>query len=480
MSTRQLRPRSAAPTPRSSTASSSPAQLTAPPVKRAASASASASAPFAGKRVKLGPDASAPPSPPGTPVARKRASRGGAGTPGRAPPGTEENRPVVKRGAVDRAGARRGRAGAEGKTTVEVIDPVDEPLVRDGKPLDALVGGRKRAKVEDIAGGAPASGSGSATDPKHPKAALLASVNRTPFPSFKNPPSSQYYDVVRFLTPAHGYLAPPARPKELFDHPGAAAGCGQVPLVLDGLCRTIISQSVTSASAKRVKDALDEAYGRGEYRRMLDGGEARLMDVVGVGGLRKKGTWIFRILQWVDARQAGRGALSLEWLRDKTDREILEVFLGFQGVGLKTAYCMLLLNIGRERMAVDTHVWRLAKQLGWCPPNATADQCSVHLDLSVPDDLKYPLHILLWREGKGCKRCAVQGKTSLDLAHTATGICPIERFCRRDKGTPRALKLEKHGEGEEVVAREKELSAAEVAEKEEEKPDVDGLKYVEH
>lgn len=487
MSTRQLRPRAPAVIPQPKLQAPRPTQpatpVSPPDHKRAASPSAAPAASH--KKPKLEPT-TALPSPPETPLIGKRASgKVKAEQEPAAVGGADENTPVGGRG-----GAKRGRAQAGVKLEAEQ----EGLLVHDGGKVAKVAGkggaGSKRAKKAPAASKVnpdndddDATAPASTKQPKpraHPKAALLASIHHSPFPTFKNPPSSQYYEVTALLTAAHGYSAPPSRPKELVDLPGAGAGCGQVPFVLDGLCRTIISQSVTSASAKRVKDALDEAYGRGDYRAMLEGGEARLMEVVGVGGLRKKGSWIFNILKWVDERQGGEGVLSLEWLRDKTDDEILEVFLGFQGVGLKTAYCMLLLNIGRERMAVDTHVWRLSKQLGWCPQSATADQCAIHLDNSIPDELKYQLHILLWREGKGCKRCAVGGRTSLDLAHTVTGVCPIEKFCKREKGAGPAKKVAKKEEEGQVVAKEEDAPAEVVAEMEEEKPEVDGVAYVEH
>jgi endonuclease III len=43
----------------------------------------------------------------------------------------------------------------------------------------------------------------------------------------------------------------------------------------------------------------------------------------------------------------------------------------FKGVGPKTASCVLLFCLSRDSFAVDTHVFRLSKQLGWVPGKAT-------------------------------------------------------------------------------------------------------------
>jgi endonuclease-3 len=42
----------------------------------------------------------------------------------------------------------------------------------------------------------------------------------------------------------------------------------------------------------------------------------------------------------------------------------------FKGVGPKTVSCVLMFTLGRAEFPVDTHVWRIAKRLGWVPANA--------------------------------------------------------------------------------------------------------------
>ena len=39
-------------------------------------------------------------------------------------------------------------------------------------------------------------------------------------------------------------------------------------------------------------------------------------------------------------------------------------------------------------LQVDTHVWRIAKRLGWIPAKASRDETYEHLNMRVPDDIK--------------------------------------------------------------------------------------------
>lgn len=148
----------------------------------------------------------------------------------------------------------------------------------------------------------------------------------------------------------------------------------------------------------------------------------------------------------------------------------------YDSVGIKTASCVLLFCLGRDSFAVDTHVWRITQSLGWLPPNGSTysqedppkklkqtsnppsrDQTFYHLDHLLPSHLKYPLHSLLVRHGRGCVRCAANGVTTQDFVDE----CPIDHLVRRKKGkytTPtkqrKAVKTEEGGEtvGHVVVA----------------------------
>jgi endonuclease III len=113
--------------------------------------------------------------------------------------------------------------------------------------------------------------------------------------------------------------------------------------------------------------------------------------------------------------------VSLEHLRPLGDAEIKAALMQYPGVGPKTASCVLLFCLGRDSFAVDTHVFRIAKQLGWVPPKATREQTHTHLDARVPKHLQYALHVLLIRHGKSCYRCAAQGRPQ----QPPLGPCPL-------------------------------------------------------
>lgn len=136
----------------------------------------------------------------------------------------------------------------------------------------------------------------------------------TPYPDFARPTPEQCQDVYERLCSVHGK---PERPKVLEDRPNAAAGCGQVPDVLDAVVRTILSQNTTSKNSTAAKNAIDKQYGRAAYRAVLEGGEEKLAETIQCGGLAKvKAKAIIKILDRLKEKEGSKGELSLDYLHE--------------------------------------------------------------------------------------------------------------------------------------------------------------------
>ena len=99
---------------------------------------------------------------------------------------------------------------------------------------------------------------------------------------------------------------------------------------------------------------------------------------------------------------------------------------------------MLLFCLQRPSFAVDTHVFRLCRYLGWVPSDAEAkakgwprverNTTYSHCEVRVPDEHKYPLHQLLIKLGKTCGRC--RAATGMGSEGWKKG-CPIEQLVTR-------------------------------------------------
>jgi endonuclease-3 len=165
---------------------------------------------------------------------------------------------------------------------------------------------------------------------------------------------------------------------------------------LDGLIGTILSQHTSDTNSDAAYESLRRAFRT--WRECMQARPADVERAIRSGGLaRQKTRSIQAILRFL---QADRGRLSLEFLRRWPLRRAREYLLALPGVGPKTAACVLLFNLHRPALPVDTHVHRLARRLGLIPDDTSAEDAHELLEIACPRQLVYSFHVLLIRHGR--------------------------------------------------------------------------------
>lgn len=234
-----------------------------------------------------------------------------------------------------------------------------------------------------------------------------------PFPEFARPSPTECALAVQVLGDLHGTPTPGK----------------QTMGVLDSLVRTILSQNTTDKNSRVAFLSLKEHFPK--WREVYDAvGTGRVEASIRHGGLADiKARNIHVILDYLltqhaDKCEDGGQEPSYEWLRKESDEFCKAELSQHKGVGPKTVSCVMMFNLMRPEFPVDTHVWHIAKKMNWTPQASSAETCYLHMNKRVPDDLKYPLHILLVEHGKRCTRCAKNGKLQLP----EEGGCPLVNF----------------------------------------------------
>jgi endonuclease-3 len=181
------------------------------------------------------------------------------------------------------------------------------------------------------------------------------------------------------------------------------------------LVRTLLSQNTTDTNSHEGYRRL-----RRRFRSWTAAADAPVRAIercIRPCGLsRRKAPRIRRILRRI---RDERGRISLEFLRRRPVDEARDYLLAFDGVGLKTALCVLLFAFGMPVLPVDTHVRRVAGRLGLVPPRTTADKTSELLTPQVAPQHRYELHVLLIAHGR--QRCRA--------ANPQCGGCPLLAMC---------------------------------------------------
>ncbi|KAK5958178.1 hypothetical protein OHC33_000019 [Knufia fluminis] len=259
----------------------------------------------------------------------------------------------------------------------------------------------------------------------------------SPFPDFPHPTPDEARLAHKILSNLHGARIRPEKVVARND----SAGCGDSPSVLDALVRTILSQNTSDKNSTRAKRAMDEVYGASDkWDAIANGGQSKLQDAIKSGGLAVvKSKVIISILEQTKEKY---GEYSLDHLFNKSDEEAMTELISMKGVGPKTASCVLLFCLQRASFAVDTHVYRIAGLLGWRPKNASRDETHAHLEVRIPDEEKYGLHILMVGHGKMCEECKAGGKS--------VGKCELRKAFKQKKLESEAGEDAKEEEEEEI------------------------------
>lgn len=114
------------------------------------------------------------------------------------------------------------------------------------------------------------------------------------------------------------------------------------------------------------------------------------------------------------------GRLSLAWLKRSSDEEAVKYLTSLPGIGIKTAYCVLMYSLGRDVLPVDTHVFRVSARLGLIEANATLKQAHRELNDLIPKGKRYSYHV----------NCICHGREVCRNKNPKCNQCLLLKFCR--------------------------------------------------
>lgn len=181
------------------------------------------------------------------------------------------------------------------------------------------------------------------------------------------------------------------------------------------LVATILSQNTSDVNSHRAYARLRRRFPRWEQAAAAR--PAEIAAAIRQGGLANiKAPRIRAILRTLRERE---GSITLRRLSRMSNEEAIEYLTSLNGVGIKTAACVLLFSLGRPVMPVDTHVYRVTRRVGWIGEHVRIEDAGAALEPGIPARLMYGTHIyLVWHGRRTCKaqtpRC---------------GECAVRRNC---------------------------------------------------
>lgn len=200
---------------------------------------------------------------------------------------------------------------------------------------------------------------------------------------------------------------------------------------LDGLIGTILSQHTSDANSQRAHERLRQRFPT--WPAVLAAPDDELADAIRVGGLA--GLKARRIKEVLARIVAERGGFDLDFLAGLPLAEARAWLQALPGVGPKTAACVLLFDLGRPALPVDTHVHRVARRLGLIGPRMSAAAAHEVLEPRLPPDQRYAFHVNMIAHGRRVCRAPVP----------KCGLCPLTALCDYYQGRPEGAPAIHHG-----------------------------------
>lgn len=186
------------------------------------------------------------------------------------------------------------------------------------------------------------------------------------------------------------------------------------PNPVDLMIATILSQNTNDRNSYRAFRNLKDNFGDWEEVEKLPASKIeRFIKSAGLG--KQKSKAIKGFLQQLK-KQTGR--ISLDYLHDKGNLEIIEELTDYNGIGVKTASCVLLFAMGRNVCPVDTHVHRTANRIGLVNTKSP-DKTFLILNKNLPGGVAHSFHTNLIKLGRGICR----------PSKPLCSVCPVAKLC---------------------------------------------------
>jgi endonuclease-3 len=159
---------------------------------------------------------------------------------------------------------------------------------------------------------------------------------------------------------------------------------------------TILSQHTSDANSSRAFHRLMDRFGTLEAVALAD--VAQIEEAIIPGGLaRVKAPRIKQVLNLVLELN---GSLDLSFLREMPLDEAKAWLRQLPGIGPKSAGIILCFSLGMPAMAIDTHIYRVCRRLGFVGPKVTADKAHDVMEASVVPEQVFDFHVSFITHGR--------------------------------------------------------------------------------
>ena len=183
------------------------------------------------------------------------------------------------------------------------------------------------------------------------------------------------------------------------------------------LIGTILSQNTNDKNSYKAYRNLKDKFGN--WNELAELTPSKIEKIIKVAGLGKqKSKAIKNVLNGIKKKH---NKISLDHLKNFSNQEVIDELTKYDGVGVKTASCVLLFSMNRNVCPVDTHVHRTLNRIGLVKTNSP-DKTFSEIFGKIPEGIAHTFHTNLIRLGRDiCKS-----------AKPVCSVCPLQKICKYD------------------------------------------------
>ena len=202
--------------------------------------------------------------------------------------------------------------------------------------------------------------------------------------------------------------------KLLVKHFGVPPRSKKLPDPVDLLIATILSQNTNDKNSYKAFTNLKQKFSNWEEVAELP--RKKIEQIIKVAGLGKQKS--AAIKNFLTKVKTERDKINLNYLSKMSNEDILKELTSFNGIGIKTAACVLLFSLSRNVCPVDTHVHRTLNRIGLVK-TSSPDKTFYAISMKLPEGIAHQFHTNLIRLGREiCKP-----------AKPLCSICPLLKAC---------------------------------------------------
>jgi len=200
----------------------------------------------------------------------------------------------------------------------------------------------------------------------------------------------------------------------LIKHFGIPKRQNPLPDPLDTLIATILSQNTNDNNSYKAFNNLKNTFKN--WEEAAETKRSTIEKLIKVAGLAPaKSKAIKNLLVDIKEKYC---KMSLDFLNELSNDEIIYNLTSYDGVGVKTASCVLLFSMDKNVCPVDTHVHRTTNRIGLVNAK-TPEKTFWKLNEKFPEGIAHQFHTNL----------IMLGREICKPTNPICNVCPLEKVC---------------------------------------------------